>query len=157
MATLKDLARTLGLSVTTVSRALGGYPEVSEQTRARVREAATRLNYHPNPIAQKLVSGRSGLIGLITRGAIDTSKDTSFMEVALGISEELAVHNLDLILRVGIEEDEVEPYRRMGSKQILDALIVNAPSPFDERIAWLREHGVPFVVHGRDCSRPDYP
>ena len=157
VATLKDLARSLGLSVTTVSRALGGYPEVSEQTRTRVREAAEQLNYRPNPIAQKLVSGRSGMIGLITRGAIDTSKDTSFMEVALGISEELAVHNLDLILRVGIEEDEVEPYRRMGSKQILDALIVNAPSPLDERIAWLRENGVPFVVHGRDCARPDYP
>ena len=157
MATLKDLAKSLGLSVTTVSRALGGYPEVSEQTRARVREAAERLSYHPNPLAQKLVTGRSGLIGLITRGIIDTNKDTTFMQVALGISRELAVNDLELILRVGIEEDEIEPYRKMGSKQILDAFLINAPSPLDQRIAWLRDNKLPFVVHGRDHPRPDYP
>ena len=46
---LKELAQTLGLSQTTVSRALNGYPEVSKATRERVQEAARRHNYRPEP------------------------------------------------------------------------------------------------------------
>ena len=60
---LKEFARHLGLSQTTVSRALDNYPEVSEQTRARVREAADRLGYRPNRAARRMATGRSGMLG----------------------------------------------------------------------------------------------
>ena len=50
---LKDLASSLGLSQTTVSRALNGYPEVSEATRRRVLEAAEHYHYRPNPSARR--------------------------------------------------------------------------------------------------------
>ena len=60
---LKELARILGLSQTTVSRALNGYPEVSEATRARVAEAARRHNYRPNVRARALATGRAMTIG----------------------------------------------------------------------------------------------
>ncbi len=55
---LKDLAEHLGLSQTTVSRALNGYPEVKEETRRRVAEAASRLGYRPNASALRLATGR---------------------------------------------------------------------------------------------------
>ena len=45
---LKEFAEHIGLSPTTVSRALGGYPEVNAETRARVIEEAARLGYRPN-------------------------------------------------------------------------------------------------------------
>ena len=48
MATLKDLSRHLGISVTQVSRALNGHDDVSEDTKKRVRKAAKQLNYVPN-------------------------------------------------------------------------------------------------------------
>jgi len=153
---LRELAQSLGLSVTTVSRALGGYPEVSEQTRAIVREAADRLGYVPNPIAQKLVSGRSGMVGLITLRPVQAATDPSFTETILGLSSCLTAHDIDLILRVGIEDDVVEPYRRLAAKGALDAFILNAPSPNDPRIAYLRAQKIAFVVHGRDCDAPDY-
>ena len=54
---LKELSRFLGLSQTTVSRALNGFPEVSEQTRLRVAEAAQRHNYRPNARARGLATG----------------------------------------------------------------------------------------------------
>lgn len=157
LARLKDIAAALNLSVTTISRALNGYPEVSEVTRRLVQETAERLNYRPNPIAQKLVSGRSGMIGLITRRPASTVVDLSFMEVAMGLSSHLANHDLDLVLRVGLEDDEVEPYRRMLARRSLDAFILNAPVVDDIRIAYLREKGATFVVHGRDRDDADYP
>jgi LacI family transcriptional regulator len=157
LARLKDIAASLNLSVTTVSRALNGYPEVSEATRLLVRETAERLDYRPNPIAQKLVSGRSGMIGLITRRPANAAADPSFMEVAMGLSAWLAGHDLDLVLRVGIEDDVVEPYRRMLGRRSLDAFILNAPAVDDIRISYLREKGAIFVVHGRDGDQPDYP
>ena len=60
---LKQLSATLGLSPTTVSRALNGYPEVNEETRLRVAEAAFRHNYRPNTRAKSLATGRAMAIG----------------------------------------------------------------------------------------------
>jgi LacI family transcriptional regulator len=62
---LKDLADRLGLSQTTVSRALNGYPEVSEVTRRRVLEAARHYHYRPNPSARRLATGRAGAVGAV--------------------------------------------------------------------------------------------
>ncbi|MEQ9245919.1 MAG: LacI family DNA-binding transcriptional regulator, partial [Nitratireductor sp.] len=60
---LKMLSEALGLSQTTVSRALNGFPEVAEKTRVRVIEAAERLNYRPSPSAASLATGKSRMIG----------------------------------------------------------------------------------------------
>ena len=60
---LKELAESLGLSQTTVSRALNGYPEVNELTRKRVSDAASENNYRPNVRATGLATGRSMAIG----------------------------------------------------------------------------------------------
>ena len=62
---LKRLAQELGLSQTTVSRALNGYPEVSEATRQRVADAAERLGYRPNASARRLATGRVGAVGIV--------------------------------------------------------------------------------------------
>ena len=53
---LKQLSQHLGLSQTTVSRALNGFPEVSERTRKKVQEAAEKLNYRPSPSASSLAT-----------------------------------------------------------------------------------------------------
>ena len=56
---LKDIAARLNLSVTTVSRALGGYPEVAAETRQRVLQAAEEMAYHPDVTAQRLQKRRT--------------------------------------------------------------------------------------------------
>jgi len=60
---LKELSEELGLSQTTVSRALNGYPEVNENTRNRVLQAAARSNYRPNQRAVSLATGRAMVVG----------------------------------------------------------------------------------------------
>lgn len=63
--TIKDIARALGLSTSTVSRALRDSYEISEETKKLVLEYAEKNNYHPNPIALSLKERRSRSIGVI--------------------------------------------------------------------------------------------
>lgn len=65
VATLRDVAEALGVSVSTVSRGLSGHPHVDERTRVRIREAARRLNYQPNALARALRSNRTKTVGLV--------------------------------------------------------------------------------------------
>lgn len=63
--TIKDIARILGISVSTVSRALKNHPDISEETKVAVNDLAVRLNYQPNAIALSLRQSRSYTIGVI--------------------------------------------------------------------------------------------
>lgn len=157
MATLKDIGAELGLSPATVSRALNGFPEVSARTRERVRETAERLGYRPNRVAQRLVTGRSGMVGMIVRIRPDMSADQTFFEVVAGLSAELAARDTDLVLAVDRGDDPVAAYRRMLERDILDGFILNAPIPDDPRVAFLRAARVPFVMHGQTAPEVDYP
>ena len=65
-ATLRDIARAVGVSVATVSKALNNREHVRPETRELVQEAARRLNFQPNTLAQGLVAGRTGTVGLLT-------------------------------------------------------------------------------------------
>jgi LacI family transcriptional regulator, galactose operon repressor len=149
MTTLKDIAKELGLSPATVSRALNGFPEVNTRTRALVEEAAGRLGYRPNQIAKKLVTGRSGLVGFVLKAAATGGHDPSFYEIMFGLSDQLARRDMDLVFHAPTDDDLVAPYKRLIAKNILDGFILNAPVADDPRIAFLETQGIAFVVHGR--------
>ena len=147
---LKELARELGLSQTTVSRALNGYPEVAEKTRRRVVEAADRLNYRPNARARSLATGRSMAIGhivpLSTRQEI---MNPIFADFIAGAGDVYQRSGYDMLLSIVSDEDEARVYRDLASKRAVDGIMVQAPRSGDPRIALLKEIGLPFVVHGR--------
>ncbi|RYG93056.1 LacI family transcriptional regulator [Loktanella sp. IMCC34160] len=155
MTTLKDIAKELGLSPATVSRALNGFPEVGARTRATVEEAAERMGYRPNPLAKKLVSGRSGMIGLVLKPDGSSQADPTLHEIMFGLSDQLAQRDMDLVFHASSSDDLLEPYKRLLDKNILDGFILNAPEEDDPRIRFLQERDVPFVVHGRAAGH-DY-
>ncbi|MCU1639215.1 MAG: transcriptional regulator, LacI family [Microbacteriaceae bacterium] len=64
--TLGDVAKVAGVSIATASKALNGRTEVKAETRERVKRAAERLSFSPNALAQGLLTGRSGTVGLLT-------------------------------------------------------------------------------------------
>jgi LacI family transcriptional regulator len=146
---LKDLAAELGLSQTTVSRALNGFPEVNEATRQRVSEAASRLGYRANVSARRLATGRAGAIGV----ALPLQRSMHFgphtAEFLSGIGERLAQYDIDILVTPLDADDEVPVYRRLAASRRVDAVVLSAPSPDDKRIAALTELGMPFIVHGR--------
>ncbi len=156
MATLKDIGAELGLSVATVSRALNGFPEVNIKTRDKVREAAERLGYRPNRVAQRLVTGRSGMVGMIIKIRADMSADQTFFEMLTGLTAALAARDVDLVLAVDQDDDPVLPYRKLMERDILDGFILNAPVPDDPRVAFLQEKRIPFVMHGQTGPDADY-
>lgn len=156
MATLKDISSELGLSVATVSRALNGFPEVGARTRDRVREAAERLGYRPNRSAQRLATGRSGVVGMIVKLGPDMSADQTFFDVLTRLTAELVKRDTDLVLSVDQGDDPVAPYARMLERDLLDGFVLNAPVLDDPRARYLRTRGVPFAMHGRSETSPDY-
>lgn len=150
---LKELARRLDLSPTTVSRALNGYPEVNETTRERVIAAARRFNYQPNARAIRLATGRTMAIGhvipIATRHEI---VNPVFADFIAGAGEVYSRSGYDMMLSVVPDEDEAQAYRNLKSRGTVDGVIVHAPRIDDTRLPLLREIGLPFVVHGRACG-----
>lgn len=152
---LKELADLLNLSRTTVSRALNGYPEVNAETRARVATAAARLGYRPDPVARKLATGRSGIIGVVFPPKANLLVNPHFTEWLAGATGWCAEHGIMLALSGATAESELDSYRRLIDAGQVDGLIVSGPQRDDPRVALLAERGMPFIVHGRtDSERP---
>jgi len=151
---LKELAGNLGLSQTTVSRALNGYPEVNESTRRRVAEAAARLGYRPNASARRLATGRAGAVGIVYSTNEGYGPHTS--EFLGGLGARLAQDEIDILVStVESFDDELATYRRAIASKKVDAIVVHSPRPNDPRAILLAELDFPFIVHGRpDTQAP---
>lgn len=158
MPTLKDIARELDLSITQVSRALNDHSDVNAETRERVKAAARAMNYQPNMSARKLVSGRSGMVGLVVPRRPSVVNDGLFIEVVAGLSQQFSRRGMQFVLHI-MEEDEtaLTVYQRLIGKGALDGFVIVDPSDDDPRVGFLMRAGVPFVVHGRLITRQDYP
>ena len=94
MTTLKELAKLLNISVSTVSKALNDSHEISEKTRIRVKELAVKLNYKPNRTAQQLKTNKTKTIGVI----LPTVTNPFFAEVLHGIEMAATNNDYDIIV-----------------------------------------------------------
>ncbi|OOY23419.1 LacI family transcriptional regulator [Thioclava sediminum] len=147
---LKTLALELGLSPTTVSRALNGYPEVSEATRRRVREAAEAANYHPNTQAKRLATGRAMAIGhIIPISDRHEIVNPVFADFIAGAGEVYARAGYDMVMTIVPDDSEARAYAELRSKGNVDGVLIHAPKVEDHRIAMLDTLGMPYVLHGR--------
>lgn len=155
---LKQLSEMLGLSQTTVSRALNGFPEVSEATRERVLEAAEKTGYRPNKAAQQLATGRARSIGLVMPASPEHHSDVHFGEFLSGIGEVSLRHDFHCVIMPADPYDEEKAMRRLASSGSVDGLYIGYLRVADSRIAMARSLGLPFIVHGRATGLPlDYP
>ncbi len=154
--TLHDLAKEVGVSVATVSRALSGAPGVSEATRRRVLEAAQAMNYRPNVLAQRLQKQRTDTIGFIIPTFGPRFSDPFFSELLAGIGNEAAAHEYDLLVSTRPPgEEEMIAYERMVQERRVDGLLVVRTRRHDPRIEYLQSHDFPFVAFGRcETERP---
>ncbi|VTO16102.1 ThuR [Klebsiella variicola] len=124
---LKAIAKQLGISVTTVSRALNGYDDVSQETRARVEAEAQRRGYRPNTFARRLKMGTIDAVGLVFPVRPVPLNNNVFLEMVGEISHELARHDIDLLLIADDEQADKHGYMRMVQGRRVDALIVAIP------------------------------
>jgi LacI family transcriptional regulator len=135
------------MSQTTVSRALNGFPEVSEKTRQLVLAAAAKHNYKPNSRARRLATGKSMTIGhLVSVSKEHEMVNPIFADFIAGASARYAQNGYDLLLSLVPDEDEFASYKELAG------VVVHAPRANEQRIAQLNDLNIPFVVHGRSSN-----
>lgn len=150
---LKQLSESLGLSQTTVSRALNGYPEVSEATRQRVLAAAREHDYSPNVRAKGLATGQAMAIGhVIPQADKHQMVNPIFGDFLAGAGETYSAEGYEMIMAVVEPEREAEVYRSMRRRGSVDGVIVHGPRRNDPRLDLLDGLGLPYVVHGRSSD-----
>lgn len=148
-ASLKDIAKKLNISTTTVSWVLsdqGTQKRISKATQDKIWECARELNYRPNLLARGLHTGITGTIGLI----LPSISDSFYSQVAKVIETE--AENYGYTLMIGSSESEIERENRIiqmfKSKQI-DGLII-APTKYSKKeISLLCTESYPFVLFDR--------
>lgn len=148
--TLKELADRLGVSITTVSRALAGHEQIALKTRERVMKAAQELGYVPNGLARALVSGRSRFVALVLPIRGPNLVDSFLGEFVTGLGEGLVAQGNDLMLATVPEGmDELSVLRHVVESGRADGVVLTRIAEADERVAYLSERGFPFITHGR--------
>ncbi len=158
MVTLKDIGQHLGISATQVSRALGGYADVSDATRKRVEEAVELLGYRPNPAALRLRSGRSGVVGLVVPERSEKEESNILLEILLGLAMEFWKRDTLVVLNVMPQAVGSErSYSRLFRQGAVDGFVVVNPSADPGGLAFLAREGIPFVTHGRATVLADHP
>jgi LacI family transcriptional regulator len=157
--TLKDIANQLGISVTTVSRALAGYSDVAEETRQRVRQAAAALGYQPNLTARRLQKQRTDTIGFILPTSSPRFSDPFFSEFLAGVGNEATGHDYDLLVSTHAPDSagERQAYQRAVQGGWIDGLIVVRTREDDSRIQLLHQSNFPFTAFGRTAGQSDFP
>jgi LacI family transcriptional regulator len=157
--TLKDIARKVGFSVTTVSRALNDYDDVSEETRQLIKRVAQEMGYHPHVIAQSLQRKRINTVGFIVPATDRYLSDPYFLELLAGIGDGAASYDFDLLVSTCKPMDPKERlvYERMVKGRRVDGIVVARTRCDDERIAYLVSEGFPLVAFGRIASDQDFP
>jgi LacI family transcriptional regulator len=146
---LERLANLLGMSKTTVSRALNGYPEVNGRTRERVLKAAKENGYQANPMARSLALGRTNVFGIIYPLLPADLGDPMFLDVVAGMSAALEEVSKNLIIAPVSPAAEQKSYQQIVRGRRVDGLVVGRTLVHDERIAFLSKSKFPFVAHGR--------
>lgn len=151
--TIADVARAAGLSTATVSHALNGVGQVSEQARRQVLEAAARLRYEPNIRARRLRTGRSHAIALLSSmpPAVSAGKSQLgfFTELAMGIAQTALLRGYVLLL--------APPSAPGDNVHLLDidGAILLEPAPADPLARKLDDRGVPYVTIGGAAGARD--
>lgn len=144
---LKDIARDLGISVITASKALRGAKDISEDTRQRVLKRMQELNYRPNMMARGLAKGRSFLVGLVVPDLLHPF----FAEFAKSLNGVLRQQNYGIFLASSEEDQEIE---RQEIRQVLargvDALLIASCQQTLEGFYGMDDQRTPFILVDRD-------
>lgn len=154
--TLKTIAEATGFAVATVSRALKDAPDIGEETKRRVREAAERLGYRQNRAAVRLRTGKTNVIALVLSTETDVMNHTS--KLIYSIAESLRGTSYHMVVMPYFpDQDPLEPVRYIVETESADGIILNQTKPDDSRIRFMEDRGFPFATHGRSDMNVEHP
>ncbi len=156
---IRDVAKRLNLSITTVSRALDGYDDVSEKTRQRVIKAAKEMGYVPSRSARQLRRQRTDTIGYIMPTPRPRFTDPFFSEFVAGLGDESGAQNFDLLVTLASPNQEAEraAYQRLVQGRRVDGIVLSRMRVDDWRVHYLHDSKFPFVCFGRTNVPFEFP
>jgi len=153
--TLKDIGKEVGVSATTVSRALNNKPDISYQVKQKIKKVAERLGYSPNALARSLKAKKTSSIGVL----IADIADPFFAPIVKGIENTARQMGYSIILCDTGEEYEQEKLAlQMMLEKRVDGLLITPSQTEYGDILELKRKKVPFVLLGRhfDLVESDY-
>jgi LacI family transcriptional regulator len=145
-ATMKDIAKQAGVSLTTVSRALNNKEDIGKETRERILAIAQELNYAPNIHARALASGDSKTLGLI----VADSANPFYAKIIRGVQDVCSAHEFGVILCNTNEqpEQEVRAHQMLHEKRVNGMLITSIRTGLPP-LRELQKENIPFVLLNR--------
>ncbi len=157
--TIRDVAKKLNLSITTVSRALDGYDDVAEETRQLIVKTAHEMGYVPNQAARQLRRQRSDTIGYILPADTPRFFDPFFAEFTAGLGDEASLHGFDLLVSTAPPNSQTEQqaYERWVHGRKVDGMVLNRIHLRDWRVQYLAQAQFHFVTLERSLDPYDYP
>ena len=145
--TIGDIAKELGVSKTTVSRAISGKGRIGSETKERVLQYIEEHNYRPNVIAKGLAKSRTYNIGLVVPGDYNVVELPFFQNCMLGISKIASSMDYDVLLSIVTGED-ISQLQRVIINHKVDGVILTRTLVADASVQYLKEMGITFVTIG---------
>lgn len=135
MVSIKDVAKHAGVAISTVSKVLNNYPNISEETKKKVNEAIEELNFVPNSIAAALSSKQSGrvalLINMITQTQAIDEIDMQYLSGAIYQAKELGIDVITVFFSM-IKDYSVEEITRYFQSQNISGIVIYGMSKEDK-------------------------
>ncbi|WP_052701029.1 LacI family DNA-binding transcriptional regulator [Loktanella sp. S4079] len=154
--TIADVSDALGLTKSTVSRALNQYPDISETTRKRVQAMADKMGYRPLSHAQAIRTGLVKSLGLVIQMADHDAQRPFLAEFLAGLSEGASAAGFTLTIATSNSADQtLDTFRALIADHKADGFILQRTLVDDARITLLRQSQIPFVLFGRVPSHDD--
>ena len=151
VATIEEVAKLAGVSVSTVSRTINDKPDVAESTKRRILEAMDKLGYTPHRYASNLAGGLSRTVGLLLP-IREGGMRQLILDFILGASR--ALEERDFLLNVITKELQPAELRTLKPRSQLDGVILMRTRLADPRVDALSSTELPFVLLGR-CRSND--
>ena len=152
LTTIDDIANTLGVSKSTVSRAISGKGRVGEKTRQEILAFCEEHNYRPNAAAKSLASNRTYNIALVMPEDFSSSDRAFFQEVMIGASEFAAKYDYDMLISINTDVD-ASPLKRMILNHKIDGALISRSIKKSAAVSLLRKSHLPFVVIGSSSDK----
>lgn len=154
-ATIKDIAKIVGVSPSTVSRVINGTAPISDEVTAKIREAMKELDYHPNARARSFATGVTNTAGLVMNASNETIFSNSFFNRSVfAIEKELQDHSYNLLIVNDNGQSDSQILELVQGKKV-DGLIIPSSSLDDRLISFLQKVEFPFVVMGEPTRRAE--
>lgn len=148
--TISDMANALGLTKSTVSRAMNDYPDISQTTQRRVKRMAKKMGYFPLSHAQAIKTGRTRSLGLVLQFSDHDAQRPFLAEFLAGLSAGVSLEGWTLTVAASDNDaNMVDTFQALLRDGKADGFVLPRAMNDDPRVNLLRNAGVPFVIYGR--------